>query len=136
MKEKDSSTKTIGSRSGSRAHCIREITVSSEGQDELIRIKAPDLSCTGMFINATRPFAEGTVLNLKFRLAVTGIEVNTRCEVRYCSPGVGIGVEFIDLSAEARKDIGRELALSQETSPRAKTSLRRAHYKRRRVPQL
>src|SRR5262249_11691332 len=123
-------------RSGSRAHCIREITVSSEGQDELIRIKAPDLSSTGMFINATRPFAEGTVLNLKFRLAVTGAEVETRCEVRYCNPGVGIGVEFIDLPPKARKDIERELALSSEPPPRAKKSHRRARRPRRCVPQL
>jgi hypothetical protein len=127
---------TIGSRRGSRAHCIREITVSSEGHDELIRIKAPDLSSTGMFINAARPFAEGTVLNLKFRLAVTGVEVETRCEVRYSNPGVGIGVEFIGLSPQARKDIEHELALSSETTPRAKKSRRRARRSRRRVPQL
>jgi hypothetical protein len=35
-----------------------------------------------MFIAAPRSFPEGTVLNLKFRLAVTGVEVRTRCEVR------------------------------------------------------
>lgn len=137
MNLKDSPTAAIqGARRGGRAHCIREITVSSEGHDELIRIKAPDLSSAGMFITATRPFAEGTVLNLKFRLAATGVEVRTRCEVRYSLPGVGIGVEFIGLSPEAAKDIERELTLSCETCARKKTSIRPARRSRRSVPQL
>lgn len=132
MSTKEPPTNTFqGIRGGARAHCIREISVSSEGHDELIRIKAPDLSSTGMFINANRSFPEGTVLNLKFRLAATGAEVCTRCEVRYSLPGVGIGVEFIGLSSEAAGDIERELALSSETSPRKKK-----HRSRRRVPQL
>lgn len=121
-----------GVRSGTRAHCVREIIVSREGDDELIRIKAPDLSITGMFITAAGTFPEGTVLNLRFRLAVTGIEVRTRCEVRYCHPGIGIGVEFIDLSPEATGAIERELSLSGERSSRAKKSPARPRSSRRR----
>ena len=109
-----------GVRRGARAHCVREITVSREGDDELIRIKAPDLSITGMFITAAGTFPEGTVLNLKFRLAATGVEVRTRCEVRYCHPGIGIGVEFIGLSPEAAGAIERELSLSGERPSRGK----------------
>ena len=111
-----------GVRRGVRAHCVRDITVSREGDDELIRIKAPDLSITGMFITAAGTFPEGTVLNLRFRLAATGVEVRTRCEVRYCHPGIGIGVEFIGLSPEAAASIERELSLSGERSLRAKKS--------------
>jgi len=119
-------------RRGVRAHCVREISVSREGNDELIRIKAPDLSSTGMFITASRSFPEGTVLNLKFRLAVTGVELHTRCEVRYCLPGVGIGVEFVGLSSEAAEAIENELALNGEaptskkkTPPASRSSRRR-----------
>ncbi|HET6931392.1 MAG TPA: PilZ domain-containing protein [Candidatus Acidoferrum sp.] len=121
-----------GVRRGSRAHCVRDITVSREGDDELIRIKAPDLSITGMFITAAGTFPEGTVLNLRFRLAVTGVEVCTRCEVRYCLPGVGIGVEFIGLSPEATRDIEAELALNGENSPRKKKTVLRSRSSRRR----
>ena len=103
---------------------------SREGDDELIRIKAPDLSLTGMFITGAGVFPEGTVLNLKFRLAATGVEVRTRCEVRYCHPG--IGVEFIGLSPEAAGAIERELSLSLKPSPRAKKSPVRPRASRRR----
>ena len=123
MSPKDISINTFqGARRGARAHCVREITVSREGDDELIHIKAPDLSITGMFITAAGTFPEGTVLNLRFRLAVTGVEVRTRCEVRYCHPGIGIGVEFIGLSPEASSAIEHELSLSGERSPRGKKS--------------
>ena len=121
-----------GVRRSARAHCVRDISVACEGHDELIRIKAPDVSSTGMFITTSRDFPEGTVLNLKFRLAVTSVEVRTRCEVRYCLPGVGVGVEFIGLSAEATDDIERELALSREATPPGKKSRLRAHSSRRR----
>jgi hypothetical protein len=121
-----------GVRRGARAHCVREITVSREGDDELIRIKAPDLSITGMFITAAGSFPEGTVLNLRFRLAATGVDVRTRCEVRYCHPGMGIGVEFIGLSPEAADAIERELSLSLKPSRRAKKSPARSRSSRRR----
>ena len=132
MSPKDNLSESFtGARSSARAHCVCDISVTNEGHDELIRIKAPDLSCTGMFITSTRTFPEGTVLNLKFRLAVTGVEVLTRCEVRYCHPGIGIGVEFIGLSSEAARDIEAELALSQETSKQKKQSPHRPRSRRR-----
>jgi hypothetical protein len=102
-------------RNGSRVHCLREITVTYEGQNEHTIVKTPDLSTSGMFISTNRPFPEGAVLNLRFRLAVTKAEVRTRGEVRYCLPGVGVGVEFIGIAPEAARDIERELALSRET---------------------
>ena len=86
----------------------------------------------GMFITAAGAFPEGTVLNLSFRLAVTGVEVRTRCEVRYCHPGIGIGVEFIGLSPEAAGAIERELSLSGERSLRGKKSPVRPRSSRRR----
>jgi len=121
-----------GVRRGARANCVRDIMLSREGDDELIRIKAPDLSISGMFITAAGTFPEGTVLNLNFRLAASGVEVRTRCEVRYCHPGIGIGVEFIGLSPEAAGAIERELTLSLQPSPRAKKSPARPRASRRR----
>ncbi len=109
-------------RRSSRVHCLREITITSEGHNEHIVVKAPDLSATGMFISTSRPFPESTVLNLRFRLAVTNVEVHTRGEVRYCLPGVGVGVEFIGITPEAAKDIARELALNEPPRRRRKTA--------------
>lgn len=124
--------KIMGARGSPRVHCLREIMVTYEGQNEHTVVKAPDLSASGMFINTNRAFPEGAVLNLRFRLAVTNAEVQTRCEVRYCLPGVGVGVEFVGLGPDARMAIERELTLSGETRRRVKKRAARARAARRR----
>jgi hypothetical protein len=118
----------------SRVHCLREITVTYEGQNERTVVKAPDLSVNGMFISTTRRFPEGAVLNLQFRMAMTNAVVRTRCEVRYCLPGVGVGVEFIGIEPDAKKDIERELrlALNGETGRGATKRVARPRGARRR----
>jgi hypothetical protein len=50
------------------------------------------------------------ISTLRFRLSRSGIEVHARSEVRYCLPGVGIGVEFIGLSPEYLSAIEQEIA--------------------------
>jgi hypothetical protein len=105
-------------RCGARVYSLREITISYEGQNEQIVVKPPNLGTRGMFINTSRTFPEGAVLNLRFTLVLTGADVRTRCEVRNCQAGVGIGVEFIGLPAEARKMIEREIALTAGTLAR------------------
>lgn len=99
-------------RSSARVYSLREITISYEGQNEQIVVKPPNLSKRGMFINTNRAFPEGAVLNLRFCLLLTRADIQTRCEVRYCQKGVGIGVEFIGLSPDAAKRIEREISLT------------------------
>lgn len=107
---KKSGTRGI-ERAGLRAFCLREIAVRYEGRDEYTLVRAPDLSARGMFVSTSRTFPEGAVLSLRFRLLVTNADVRTRCEVRYCLPGVGVGVEFIGLRSDATEAIEKELAL-------------------------
>ena len=104
-------------RCSARVYSLREITISYEGKNEEIVVKPPNLSKRGMFINTSRIFPEGAVLNLRFYLVLTGAEIHTRCEVRYCQPGAGIGVEFIGLLPEYMKTIEREIALSESRTP-------------------
>ena len=92
-----------------RLTSFRDLRVTYEGRSEDVSTRPPDLSPHGMFINTTRNFPEGSVLNIHFRLVRSGIEINTRCEVRYCLSGVGVGVEFVDISAEATRAIEEEL---------------------------
>jgi hypothetical protein len=80
-----------------------------EGAPREIPVRAPDLSPHGMFVNTSTHFPEGAVVNLRFRLTRSNVEVQTRAEVRYCLPGIGIGVEFVGLGAESVRAIEKEL---------------------------
>jgi hypothetical protein len=98
-----------------RIHSIRQIAVQYEGTEERIISRVPDVSTTGMFINTSRTYAEGAVLNLSFCLELSGLEVHTRGEVRYSLPGVGVGVQFIDIAENAIHSIKQEIQLSRST---------------------
>jgi hypothetical protein len=50
------------------------------------------------------------VLCVEFRLSRPDFLVKIRGEVRYCLPGVGVGVEFIDISPDAERAIEEEMS--------------------------
>jgi hypothetical protein len=87
----------------------RELFITYEGFSEEIPLRPPDLSVHGMFIQTARRFPEGAVLKIRFRLVHSLDEVTVRGEVRYCLPGVGLGIEFVEISPEARRAIQKEL---------------------------
>ncbi len=117
--------RTIDSRrSNLRVHSLRDISVNYEGHSEEIAVRPPDVSSRGMFISTSHRFPEGAVLNLKFRLAITGAEIRTRAEVRYCLVGVGVGVEFVGISAHATRVIEREISLCEGRVERRKPKRR------------
>lgn len=105
-----SETSSASARREPRIQHLTELHVSYEGDACEIRIRTPDLSVHGMFVNTSTHFPEGAILNLRFRLTRSNTEVQTRGEVRYCLPGVGIGIEFIELGAEAFRAIEKELS--------------------------
>lgn len=95
-----------------RIHTISGIVLNYEGQSDLTFVRSPDVSVRGMFVNTARHFPQGAILNVCFRLALSGVAVQARSEVRYCLPGVGVGLEFIGLDSATRRSIEREVALN------------------------
>jgi hypothetical protein len=93
---------------------VSELSMIYEGFEEDISVRPPDLSLHGMFINTSTEYPEGAVLKLRFRLARTGVVIETRCEVRYCLRGVGVGVEFVAISPEHIKAIEDEIEVETQ----------------------
>jgi hypothetical protein len=95
---------------------VRRLSVSYEGSAEDITLRAPDISPKGMFINTPNHLPEGTVVRVSFQLPRSNFEVFARCEVRYCLPGVGIGVEIVEISPESRRAIEEEIQSNEFSS--------------------
>jgi hypothetical protein len=108
-------------RLGPRISAIRDLSVDYEGYSESIVTRPPDISTRGMFINTSRAFPEGAVLNVQFCLALSGIEIRCRAEVRYCLAGVGVGVEFVEISAESIAAIEHEIEITNRQTALNKT---------------
>lgn len=96
-------------RQYARYSTYRELSINYEGRSERMLLHAPEISPRGMFIHITRHFPEGAILKVQFRLSRSGYEVHARSEVRYCLDGVGVGVEFVDISPEDQRAIEEEL---------------------------
>ena len=96
------------SRAAERYSTYRDLAIIYEGSSEAIPVRAPEISIRGMFINTARHFPEGAIIRVHFRLTKSGYEIDVRSEVRYCLQGVGIGVEFLDISPEAQRAIEEE----------------------------
>jgi hypothetical protein len=86
-----------------------DLSMNYEGATEDITVRPPDLSPHGMFVNTDRNLPNGAVLKLTFRLANTGVTIHARAEVRYCLKGVGVGVEFVDISPDSVRAIEKEI---------------------------
>lgn len=96
-------------RDAERFAAYRGLSLVYEGRSEKMEVRAPDISPKGMFIHIPRQFPEGAVIKVEFWLSRSGHKVNARAEVRYCLPGVGIGVEFVDISDEDKMIIETEI---------------------------
>jgi PilZ domain-containing protein len=115
MKRSRKSKASGASRREWRLPQFLELRLNYEGQAEFIPVRPPDFSVHGMFVNTSTHFPEGSVVNLRFRLTWSNVEVQTRGEVRYCLPGIGIGVEFVGIRPEAVRAIAREIRASYRT---------------------
>jgi hypothetical protein len=91
----------------------KDLTVIYEGSSANVPVRVPDLSVTGMFVNTPQQFPEGAVLKVRFRLPRTDTWVAARAEVRYVVEGVGLGVEFVEISAASQRAISEELELQE-----------------------
>jgi len=111
------SPQTPPTRSYSRYAAYRDLAIAYEGYSEQIPVRAPDISASGMFINTARRFPEGAVIKVHFRLTRSSYEINARAEVRYCLPGVGIGVEFIEITEADRQAIVDEIQVDEPLPP-------------------
>jgi hypothetical protein len=99
---------------------LKDLSVTYEGRSEVFAIHPPDISPAGMFINTTANFPEGTVLKVQFRLAKSDHPIDVRCEVRYCLPGVGVGIEFLNLPLRDQKAIRDEIRIPAKKRARRK----------------
>jgi hypothetical protein len=82
-----------------------DLKIIYDGCSDWVDVRSPDISTSGLFINTPHSFAKGTRLKLRFELPGTGTRIQAVGEVRHCLPGVGVGVEFVDLHELARREI-------------------------------
>ena len=80
------------------------IDVDCRTAESPIAARISDLSLTGAFLDSMNPLPAGTKLTLRFMAGPQ--EVRVVAEVVHSMPSFGMGVRFLDLSAEGAGAIG------------------------------
>jgi hypothetical protein len=91
-------------RRAGRVALIRDIEYAGEGNRT--RRRLTDLGPNGVYIDTTGPLPMGSEIDLRFTLPDDHV-VSATGVVRYHQPGVGMGIEFVEISEDDRDRIKR-----------------------------
>ena len=92
-------TPGIDKRLHRRAKLITEVRCETLGREEILVTR--DVSVGGLFISSKNPFPADSEVTLSLRLGPKDPTISYRGKVAYAVQGVGIGVQFVDLSEES-----------------------------------
>ena len=84
-----------------RVKLITQVHCEAPERNEVMVTR--DVSVGGMFINAHFPLPVDSELSLTFRLYPTEPAITCRAKVMFSRVGLGMGIQFLDLSQETRQ---------------------------------
>jgi c-di-GMP-binding flagellar brake protein YcgR len=86
-----------------RVKLVTQVRCEALERDEIMVTR--DVSLGGMFINVRFPLPLDSEVSLTFRLDPTGPAIACRAKVMFSRAGLGMGIQFLDLSAEAHQTL-------------------------------
>jgi hypothetical protein len=89
--------------------CFADAELEGLDVSRRLQVRVADLSTTGAFVDARTVLPSGTKTQLTFTLH--GRTVRTAVEVRYSMPSFGMGVRFLDITAEDQAFIAEVIRL-------------------------
>ncbi len=86
-----------------------------------IMLNAIDISEGGVYVHTDRIFPSGNILNVSISMGVQ--KLNLKARVQHCQEGIGMGLQFIDLSPEQEAGL-KNLLTELETKTSVTTKKR------------
>ena len=93
-------TPLIERRHYRRAKLVTQVKCDALGREDILLTR--DVSLGGIFVVAKSPYPINHEVALSFRLKASDPAIECRCKVVYALDGVGMGLQFLDLSEETR----------------------------------
>ncbi len=101
--ERQFTTPGIEKRQHRRAQLVTEIRCKTSGREQLLVTR--DISVGGVFVTSKKPLPHGSEISLSLRLGPSDPAISCHAKVVYSVKGLGMGVQFLDLSEDARQAI-------------------------------
>ena len=86
-----------------RVKLVTQVHCEAPERDEIMVTR--NVSLGGMFINVKFPLPLDSELSLTFRLDPARPAIACRAKVMFSRAGLGMGIQFLDLSAEAHQTL-------------------------------
>ncbi len=88
-----------------RLSYAREVWIGQDGIFSRTNERLANISVGGVFLQTAASYAKGAILNIRFKVGAEANFISSSAIVRNLRPGLGIGLEFLDLSPEAKQDL-------------------------------
>ncbi len=96
-------TPQIEKRRHRRAKLVTQVRCEALGRKEILLTDA--VSVGGLFISTKNPYPPESEVALSLHLKPTAPAISCRGKVLYAIKGLGMGVQFLDLSEESRQAV-------------------------------
>lgn len=93
----------IEKREHRRARLVTQVRCEALGREEMLLTR--DVSVGGVFVSAKDPFPIGSDITLSLQLATGGKSLAAAGKVVYSLKGLGMGIQFTDISDEHRSTL-------------------------------
>jgi uncharacterized protein (TIGR02266 family) len=90
----------IEKREHRRARLVTQVRCEALGREEMLLTR--DVSVGGLFVSTKDPFPMGSEIAVALQLASGAKPLSTRGKVVYSLKGLGMGIQFAELSEDAR----------------------------------
>jgi uncharacterized protein (TIGR02266 family) len=91
---------SIDKREHRRARLVTQVRCETLGREEMLLTR--DVSVGGVFVSSKEPFPMGSDIAVDLQLAAGGKPLSARGKVVYSLRGLGMGIQFEELSDEVR----------------------------------
>ena len=96
----------IEKRRHKRDEAALEVRCESFGLDEIFVSR--DVSAGGLFLKTPDPLVAGSTVELTFRVSPEAPDIACSGRVVYSLPGVGMGIQFLDVTGAIETSLKRE----------------------------
>ena len=96
-------TPEIDKRIHRRARLVTQVKCEAMDRDDLLVTR--DVSIGGLFIDTKTPLPLDSIVGLSFSLATGHPAIACKGKVVFSRQGLGMGIEFSDLSVESRQSL-------------------------------
>jgi hypothetical protein len=101
MEEQGFVTPQIDKRVHRRAKLVTQVKCDALGRNEVLVTR--DVSVGGLFISTKTPLPLESVAGIFFSVGYSSHSISCKGKVVYSMPGMGMGIEFMDLKDESRQ---------------------------------